>query len=552
MALQNLSLSRLTNLDLFSKRSKKADLPSGAIGRVVEAPDGKSIIATVESDDIELHRHYFIQVKSTGSHLLIGQIENLTGKEVKVGVQTAEGSVSFMVSAKVTATTDVEETRVLLTARIVSFVGPSDEISMYRPTTGYIGQPVFLASPDNLMKIFSRLSNNTIIPLEIGTVVGSENGSNESVPVSFDPTGFMRHTAVFGQSGSGKSFSFGIVLEEIIKNTEARVLVFDPNSDYRRFSSVRPPDEIKKNSKRNYTDDDHRVVTETWDRLKPQFLRFAIPSNPLSPDGSKLLSLLFSDIRRANQCRLVGLDPVLDHEDYGAFCEILDNLGTQYQIAEVMAQLRRGRSESNFRLLHRIENREIDKLRVWGPESVIDHLRRENWRFAAIDLKVATSLERSIVASAILEALYRDMVIETSKVTFIVIDEAHNLCPRTPWDPHQNAPTQILHEIAAEGRKYGAFLMLLTQNPSKLSEQALIQCDNIILMNMTSSAEVRSLEAVVKDAGPGLSGTVFGLSRGEAVCMGGIVRNEVIVKFDLRKTEHGGDDVSKDWAKRKI
>jgi hypothetical protein len=34
--------------------------------------------------------------------------------------------------------------------------------------------------------------------------------------------------------------------------------------------------------------------------------------------------------------------------------------------------------------------------------------------------------------------------------------------------------------------------------------------------------------------------------------MGGIVRNEVIVKFDLRKTEHGGDDVSKDWAKRKI
>jgi hypothetical protein len=33
--------------------------------------------------------------------------------------------------------------------------------------------------------------------------------------------------------------------------------------------------------------------------------------------------------------------------------------------------------------------------------------------------------------------------------------------------------------------------------------------------------------------------------------MGGIVRNEVIVKFDLRKTHPGGDDLGKDWAKRR-
>jgi hypothetical protein len=166
----NPALARLGNLIPFTRKSKKDDLPTDAIGRVIEA-DGKSIIATVESN-IELHRHSFIEVKSVGSHILIAQIENLTGKEVKVGVQTAEGSVSFMVSAKVTQTKDVEETRVLLSARIVSFIGPSDTISVHRPTTGYVGEPVFLATPDNLIKVFSRLDDPAIIPLNVGTVVG--------------------------------------------------------------------------------------------------------------------------------------------------------------------------------------------------------------------------------------------------------------------------------------------------------------------------------------------------------------------------------------------
>jgi hypothetical protein len=67
-----------------------------------------------------------------------------------------------------------------------------------------------------------------------------------------------------------------------------------------------------------------------------------------------------------------------------------------------------------------------------------------------------------------------------------------------------------------------------------------------------AGAEVRALNAVLKEADPGLSGTVFGLSKAEAVCMGGIVRNEVIVKFDLRKTHPGGDDLGKDWAKRTV
>jgi hypothetical protein len=59
------SLSGLGDRLQIGKPSKKNDLPRDTIGRVIRADD-KTIVATVETD-IELHRHYFVEVKAVGS-----------------------------------------------------------------------------------------------------------------------------------------------------------------------------------------------------------------------------------------------------------------------------------------------------------------------------------------------------------------------------------------------------------------------------------------------------------------------------------------------------
>ncbi|MBW8832906.1 MAG: DUF87 domain-containing protein [Burkholderiales bacterium] len=46
------------------------------------------------------------------------------------------------------------------------------------------------------------------------------------------------HTAIIAQSGSGKSFFLGRIVEEIGLRTRARCLILDPNGDFRRFSEV--------------------------------------------------------------------------------------------------------------------------------------------------------------------------------------------------------------------------------------------------------------------------------------------------------------------------
>ena len=59
------------------------------------------------------------------------------------------------------------------------------------------------------------------------------------VPATLDAGGFDRHTFLCGQSGSGKTYSLGLVLERLLVETDLRLIILDPNSDYVRLGEQR-------------------------------------------------------------------------------------------------------------------------------------------------------------------------------------------------------------------------------------------------------------------------------------------------------------------------
>jgi hypothetical protein len=58
------------------------------------------------------------------------------------------------------------------------------------------------------------------------------------VAATVDAGGFNRHTFMCGQSGSGKTYSLGLVLERLLVGTSLRMVIIDPNSDYVRLSEA--------------------------------------------------------------------------------------------------------------------------------------------------------------------------------------------------------------------------------------------------------------------------------------------------------------------------
>jgi len=59
------------------------------------------------------------------------------------------------------------------------------------------------------------------------------------VPCLADASGFNRHTFLCGQSGSGKTYSLGVILERLLMETDLRMVVLDPNSDFVRLGNAR-------------------------------------------------------------------------------------------------------------------------------------------------------------------------------------------------------------------------------------------------------------------------------------------------------------------------
>ena len=72
-----------------------------------------------------------------------------------------------------------------------------------------------------------------------GRPVAGEQSDNDLVLVPAQEA--AHNTAVIAQSGSGKSFFLGRLIEELVLRTRGRFIILDSNADFRKFSQVVEP-----------------------------------------------------------------------------------------------------------------------------------------------------------------------------------------------------------------------------------------------------------------------------------------------------------------------
>ena len=155
--------------------------------------------------------------------------------------------------------------------------------------------------------------------------------------------------------------------------------------------------------------------------------------------------------------------------------------------------------------------------------------------------------ELSVASAALLGYLWDQR--HARRPIIIVIDEAHNVCPQNPTDPNQALATEHVIRIAGEGRKYGLYLFLSTQRPSKVHQNVLSQCDNLMLMKMNSATDIRTLSETFSYAPASLVEQAAGFGLGEGLAAGKIAADPLLFKSGRRFTVEGGIDVPSTWAR---
>jgi hypothetical protein len=344
------------------------------------------------------------------------------------------------------------------------------------------------------------------------------------VPFALDAGGFDRHTFFCGQSGSGKTYSLGVVLEQLLLNTGLRIIILDPNSDFARIASART--------------DAGEEAAERWRALAPGI-------DVHSGEGERRLCLRLRELSREAQAAMLRLDPVADREEHAELDALLDD-----ESPATLEDLMSGARPTARALAQRIRNLGIDRWGVWARdsgESALPRLGAADARCLVLDLgSLDSHEEQALVAGAVLGTLWERRA--ERQPVLIVIDEAHNVCPAAPQDALTALATDYAVRIAAEGRKFGLYLLVCTQRPQKVQENIISQCDNLVLMRMASEADLGHVGDLLSFAPRDLLDGATSFKLGEALVAGKLASHPALIRFGRRVAEEGGSDVEAGWA----
>lgn len=327
-----------------------------------------------------------------------------------------------------------------------------------------------------------------------------------------------RHTFWCGQSGSGKTYALGVALEQVLLNTRLPILIFDPNSDFVRLNEARPD-----------------ATPEQRDHLAALDIRVLRPG-----DGPGSLRVRFRSMTARARAAILQLDPVVDRHEYNLLSRYSREFANDPR--HFAEQLRAAGDEARL-LAERLENLEIFDWQTWSYEfDPATDVIATRPNATVLDLGGFRRIEEQLtVALAVLDDLWNRR--EERRPVLLVIDEAHNLCAPEMESLVGQAVRDRVIQIAAEGRKFGLWLLISTQRPSKVHPQIVSQCDNLTLMRMNSPGDLDELADVFGFVPPAMLRQSARFRQGEALVAGGFVASPSIITMGRRITAEGGIDV---------
>jgi DNA helicase HerA-like ATPase len=112
----------------------------------------------------------------------------------------------------------------------------------------------------------------------------------------------------------------------------------------------------------------------------------------------------------------------------------------------------------------------------------------------------------------------------------LVCEEAHRYVPE---DQHLGfVPTRLsIAKIAKEGRKYGAYLGIITQRPGELDPTILSQCSTVFAMRLANDRDQEIIRSAIADSSASTITFLSSIGNREAIAFGEGVATTMRMRF---------------------
>ncbi len=439
---------------------------------------------------------------SSGESRIIGRVEKITSRSELLNPGLDFSSVSKYVESEIGDHSTVCYTRTLGTLMDGKLQLTRELI---RP-----GTEIHRAEAKMLESIFGFGDEES---LHVGYLA-----DREDVRVSVNVNGLRRHLAIMAQTGAGKSHTAGVLMEELMKKG-ATVIVLDPHADYVL---------MQRGGKGAEFSDSIRIF-----RTPLSTGRYAQTSF-----FADEFTLRFQDMETDDVSGIMGIK-----ESWATLRRIVGDIAGGMSGKRDLDDFLRSSEKIPQEDLRRIAGR-LTFLRkissIFGERTTGIGEYLAPGQMSILDLSGMDQFLANYFSFRILNEIYDMKVTGDYKYpVFVFIEEAHNFVP-----PKQNSQiSAMIKKIASEGRKFGIFLVVITQRPGKIDQDVLSQCNSEIVLRITNPLD----QNAVLESGESISQAVIddlpSLNVGEAVLVGEFVKLPVVVRIRGRETKEGGGDV---------
>ncbi|MAG47751.1 hypothetical protein CL617_04035 [archaeon] len=355
-----------------------------------------------------------------------------------------------------------------------------------------------------------------------GVFIGKLDGYDD-IDVYLDLNKLLTNKlSILAKTGSGKSYTSGVLIEDIIESG-IPMLIIDPHGEYStlKFNNEKDKERmIKFNvNKKNY-------------RNKIKEYSPDIEVNPeCQPLKLSNYNLSTTDIAQLFPAKL-------SNTQVGLLYSAVKNLSGNVDFDSLISELELEENNAKYSLIHILEY--IKKLEIFSDNPTSLQELISPGKCSIINLKGVNRELQEVVVYKLLNDLFDARKKNNVAPFFCVIEEAQNFVPERNVGEAKSSP--ILRQIAAEGRKFGIGLTIITQRVSRVEKNVLSQCATSIVLRVTNSNDVKSISSSIDGINPEIEKEIRNLPIGTALVTG-IVDLPLFVNVRPRRTKHGGETI---------
>jgi uncharacterized protein len=354
-----------------------------------------------------------------------------------------------------------------------------------------------------------------------GAYIGRIDGKSIDVFLDLQKV-LTKHLAVLAKSGAGKSYTVGVLLEEIIAK-RVPLLIIDPHGEY---STLKYPNNNKKEIRqlkrfglepRSFSD----YVVEYGDiDLNPAFRPLKLSSQM---EASELLHMLPSKLTNVQQGLLYNAIKNLPVLTFESLITELENMDTNQK----------------WNIINLIHHLYKTKLFSLEPTPYFELIK--GGQCTIINMKGMMPETQEIIVYKLLHDLFLERKKDKIPPFFAVVEEAHNFIPERSFGEAKSST--VIRNIASEGRKFGMGLSIISQRPARVDKSVLSQITTQLILKVTNPLDIKAISNSVEGINAESETEIKNLSIGNAL-LTGVVDMPLYVQIRPRMTKHGGDAIN--------